>query len=243
MPRDKGQDGKGQEDQLKKTNALIIPTRGRGRLIEPRVLQSLALSSSTDLYLSVDDSDTSDYGWAHKNGVSIITGPNSSMNQALNRAAKELSDSYSYLTFMGDDHIARTQDWDLRLIEALEKTGGFGLAYGNDLLAGKLLPTAVLMDSRIVSSLGYMSPPQLRHMFLDDFWLEIGNRAGCIHYLDHVVIEHLHFSVGKSEKDQIYENTNKNSKNLRDKLIFSLYKLVRLRSDLRKIKSLLPSPS
>lgn len=218
-------------------NAVIIPTRGRGIKIRDRILESKVNSSSSEFFLSVDHDDTSDYAWASVDGVGIVSGTNSCMNEALNRAAKKLCFQYEFLTFMGDDHVARTKDWDLKLICAAEALGPASLAYGNDLLAGESLPTAIMVDSKFVQRLGYMAPPVLRHMFLDDFWLEIGSRSKKLAYISDVVLEHLHFSVGKSESDATYENTNQNVKNLRDKFAYSLYKLIRLNRDLRKLAS------
>jgi hypothetical protein len=92
--------------------------------------------------------------------------------------ALELCDKYSFLTFMGDDHIARTKDWDVRLMSSASDLGPASLAYGNDLLAGQSLPTAILVDSRFVKTLGFIAPTRLNHMFLDDFWLAIGSGSG-----------------------------------------------------------------
>jgi hypothetical protein len=80
-----------------------------------------------------------------------------------------------------------------------------------------------------------MAPTGLRHMFLDDFWLEIGSRSKKLAYLEEVVLEHLHFSVGKSILDQTYEATNQNLKNLRDKFAYRIYKITRLKRDLKKL--------
>jgi hypothetical protein len=218
-------------------NAVIIPTRGRGMKIRDRILESQGNSGSSEFYLSIDEDDSSDYAWASLDGVNIIRGKNKGMNEALNRAATHLCFDYEFLTFMGDDHVARTENWDLNLIYAVEALGPASLAYGNDLLAGESLPTAVLVDSKLVQRLGYMAPPALRHMFLDDFWLELGSRSKKLAYLNDVVLEHLHFSVGKSELDHTYKKTNRNAKNLRDRLAYNLYKLSGLKSDLAKLKS------
>lgn len=216
-------------------NAVIIPTRGRGIRIQERISESLANSTSSDFFLSIDSDDETDYTWVHPMGVRLIQGVNTCMNDALNRAALELCDKYSFLTFMGDDHIARTKDWDVRLMSSASNLGPASLAYGNDLLAGQSLPTAILVDSRFVKTLGFLAPTQLNHMFLDDFWLAIGSRSGKIAYLEDVILEHMHFSAGKSEADATYDKTNQNSKNLRDKFVYFLYRKFSLASDTKKI--------
>lgn len=216
-------------------NAVIIPTRGRGIRIQERISESLANSTSSDFFLSIDSDDDTDYSWAQSMGVKLIQGVNSSMNEALNRAALELCDRYSFLTFMGDDHVARTKDWDLKLMTSAANLGPGSLAYGNDLLAGQSLPTAVLVDSKFVKTLGFLAPTRLNHMFLDDFWLAIGTGSGKIAYLEDVVLEHMHFSAGKSESDATYDKTNQNSKNLRDRAVYFVYKVFNLARDTKKI--------
>jgi hypothetical protein len=102
---------------------------------------------------------------------------------------------------MGDDHRPRTSGWDTQYLEAL-KSNLF--VYGNDLLQGINLPTQVAMRSSVVSTLGYMCPPGLIHMFLDDAWKAWGYGSDSVQYLPEVIIEHLHPSVGKTAEDSQY---------------------------------------
>ncbi len=111
------------------------------------------------------------------------------------------------LGFMGDDHRPRTKGWDRRYVEALAELGT-GLVYGNDLVQGRRLPTQVAMTSDIVAELGWMAPPDLRHLYVDNFWLQLGEAAGCLAYLDDVVIEHLHPAAGTAVEDDGYRAVN-----------------------------------
>jgi hypothetical protein len=138
-------------------NAVIIPTRGRGLKIRDRIVESITNSGSSTFILSVDTDDASDYTWANSEGILVIRGDNRCMNEALNRAASQLCHDYDYLTFMGDDHVARTKDWDVTLMEAAKKLGPASITYGNDLLAGESLPTAVLVDTWHPQDLGICS--------------------------------------------------------------------------------------
>jgi hypothetical protein len=124
------------------------------------------------------------------------------LNQlAVEAAAQE---GVRYIGFMGDDHLPRTASWDGTICEALDELGSAGIVYGNDLFQGPNLPTAVFMHAEIVRTLGYMAPPCLRHMFLDNFWLELGRSAGTIRYLPDVIIEHMHPEAGKAPEDDNY---------------------------------------
>jgi hypothetical protein len=158
-------------------------------------------------------------------------GPRLRMNGTLNAAAVENADKYKYIGFMGDDHRTRTYQWDRKVLEALEN---HNVVYGNDLLQGENLPTAVFLRSEIVRKLGYMSPPSLTHLYLDNFWLELG-RATSIKYLPNVIIEHLHPAAGKSEWTEAYLEVNDQALYQKDKQAFDEYMAMQFASDLDKL--------
>jgi hypothetical protein len=107
--------------------------------------------------------------------------------------------------FMGDDHRIYTEGWDQTLAMA---AGPAGIAYGDDLNMGHRLPTAVVMSADLVRLTDYMAPPQLGHLYVDNYWLELGRALGTIAYCPQVVIEHLHPSLGKSPDDEQYRRVN-----------------------------------
>jgi hypothetical protein len=109
---------------------------------------------------------------------------------------------------MGDDHRPRpaAMPWDARIRTCL--SGGPGIVYGNDLLQGEAMATAVAMTSDIVETLSYMAPPALVHLCLDLCWIDWGKGMGRITYLDDMVIEHLHPAASKAEMDAGYEEVN-----------------------------------
>ena len=111
----------------------------------------------------------------------------------------------THIAFMGDDHRVRSCGWDHWLAKA---AGEWGVAYGNDLLRGAELPTAVVMSADIVRVLGKMAPAELWHMYCDDYWAALGRELGSLTYLDDIVIEHMHPSAGKAEVDESYLQTN-----------------------------------
>jgi len=111
----------------------------------------------------------------------------------------------THIGFMGDDHRVRTPGWDRMLALA---AGDWGVAYGDDLLQGPRLPTAVVMAADLVRVLQKMAPFELRHMYCDDYWLRLGHGLDRIRYLHDVVIEHMHPSAGKAELDESYRQTN-----------------------------------
>ena len=129
------------------------------------------------------------------------------MAKPLNFAANLYADKYRHFAFLGDDHRPRTKNWDVLFINALDELGT-GLVYGNDLLQGENLATAVAMTGDIVQALGGMVPPDMIHLYLDNFWMTLGKDLNALRYIPEVVLEHLHPVAGKAEWDEGYREVN-----------------------------------
>jgi hypothetical protein len=163
----------------------------------------------------------------------------SGMVAALNEAALAATKRpYEALGFLGDDHRPRTPGWDERFLAELRRLGT-GLVYGNDLLQGEAMPTAVAMTADIVRALGYMAPPALGHLNVDIAWLRWGKAVDRIVYLDDVVIEHVHPAAGKVPLDAEYERVNSITQVAFDGHAWDLYVHETLEADVEKIRALL----
>ena len=210
---------------------VIVPTRKRPEQCDQllKAFQETALIS--DIVFGIDDDDDSQYSDAVKDRAHWA--PRLRMGGTLNLIAQKNADKYKWLAFMGDDHRPRTKAWDLLL--AAELKGDPGIAYGNDLLQGGNLPTACVMSSDIVQKIGYMVPPTLIHMYMDNFWLDMGRALGNLRYREDVVIEHLHPLAGKAAWDESYKETNAENQYSQDAMAYHSYKSVQFGQDVRKI--------
>ncbi len=224
--------------------ALLVPSRGRPDNAR-RLLHACAdTASDVVVFIGVDSNDPKFFQYLeiateHLVPGTVVVLPSETSNGtgmvgALNWLAQSHAQDYEMIAFMGDDHIPVTPNWDVELCHSIRMQGG-GLAYGNDLLQGEALPTAVVMESRIPKVLGYMAPPVLEHLWVDNFWLQLGQGIGQISYLGDVVIEHLHPGVGKAEWDQEYARTGSSDKDQRDKKAFEEYCKYQLQADVRKL--------
>lgn len=211
----------------------IVPTRNRNHKTKELVDEFFKTSSHSDLLFGLDDDDEMNYDRIP--GVMYEVNPRLRLNGTLNLLANKYCNQYEYICFMGDDHRPRTENWDLKLYESI-KDKNYGIAYGNDLIKGWKLPTAVFLDSRIIQKLGYMAPPILTHLFLDDFWRDLGNNLGTLVYSENVVIEHMHFIRGKSELDEIYEEVNSKEMKHKDRDAYEKYLKENFGHDLGKLK-------
>lgn len=187
----------------------ICPSRNRPANIA-RLLNAWDDTGATaDLIVAVDDDD--DHLPAYRELFTdlsdrhiLTVGPREKLGPTLNRLATEYAPDYDAVGFLGDDHIPRTPRFDQRLADVLDG----GLAYGNDLFQGEKLATAVLQSSRIITTLGQFHPPGLVHLYLDDYWIALGKGIGRLTYCPDVILEHVHFTNGKSVHDQTYAEAN-----------------------------------
>lgn len=200
---------------------VIVPSRGRPHTVAElgRAFQDTC-SEYTRLLFVIDGCDPAavDYRFAWEEqrrrgwgaSTEIFSQPHGTMVTALNAGAARVLEAYPQveaIAFMGDDHRPRTEGWDVRYLEALRTLPGF--VYGDDLLQGPNLPTQVAISARVVRALGHMAPPVLTHLFVDNYWRDLGRTAGCITYLPDVVIEHVHPVAGKAPWDEGHRRVNR----------------------------------
>ena len=214
------------------TNLVIIPARGRPDKAKVAFDALKNLSKISDFMIGLDDDDAHNY--PELDGVIREVNPRLKMNGTLNLLSTKYADKYETITFMGDDHLVRTEGWDEKLYEPI-KNRGFGIAYGNDLFQGENLPTMVMMSTNIIKELGFMAPPKLIHLFMDNFWKVFGQVLGCLDYKADVVIEHMHFMAGKSSSDAQYLEVNSSDVSNHDALAFKEYAESQLKDDAIKV--------
>jgi hypothetical protein len=191
---------------MKNKILVIVPSRsagtGREQNVERFIQHWLYFTEGhSDLCISLDEDDQHHY--ERYQGVIYTVNPNERLVPKLNTASLRFIAEYEYIAFFGDDHIIKSA-WESEMISHFESTGGVGIAYGNDLLQGERLPTAVCMTSNIIQQLGYMIPPVLLHMYADNFWVDLGKATECIQYFPDIIWEHCHPDNGKAQRDAQY---------------------------------------
>lgn len=211
--------------------AVLVPTRGRpgnaARLAQA-FRDTDALNAVVVFVADADDPELPAYRRLLDEGeiprLMIHDKPGGQgLCYPLNYAARRYAELYEAVGFMGDDHLPRTRGWDDRVREALDSLEP-RIVYGNDLLQGPNLPTAVFMQSRLVGAMGVMAPQVMRHLYLDNFWKELGERLGGLRYLDDVIIEHLHPVNGKADWDEGYRRVNASAADQADREAWEAYR-------------------
>lgn len=210
---------------------IIVPTRGRPANAQ-RLIHEIGRTSvlRPEVHFAVDDDDDSLYEYKQlfteaKDFISpVVTysvGPRVFVGPTLNRVVANAERRFRWFAFMGDDHVPETPGWDMHLIEPLGKVG---ISYGNDLFQGANLPTQVVMTANLVRWMGYMVPPTLKHLYLDNFWKELGQQLGVLHYVSDVIIRHYHYQAGLAEHDQTYAEANSGERWSEDTAAWEAYR-------------------
>lgn len=226
---------------------VIVPSRGRPqnllRLLSAWESTRRMSSVKAELWAIIDHDDPCrrDYESLLSDtrpyfDIYIPAPPRTPIGPLLNELARKLKWDAQRIGFMGDDHMPRTDCWDGAIVDALDLLGS-GIVYGNDLLQGEKLPTAAFMTSDIVRQLGGMCPPTLEHLYIDNYWLELGRAMGRLRYLPEVVIEHLHPAAGKAQQDQTYAEANAPDRDRRDRAAFEVWRRDGLAADVAKLRA------
>lgn len=216
---------------------LAVPSRERPGNID-RLISTMAAMCQGETKLVVgldtDDPRRRQYPQAAPGGPFFYE-VQSGMRQVvawINYLAVKYAGEYDIIGHVGDDNVFQTPGWDLAIADALTKTP---FAFGNDLYPrppGSLC-CHIFARSEVVTRLGYLGPPVLRHMYVDPVWMAWGKATG-ITYLHDVHIEHLHYSNGKGSYDNSYAAST--AMMTPDFLAYGEYcRSGRLNEDIRKI--------
>lgn len=199
----------------------------------------LSKTKTSDVIVALDEDDHETY--TRYENVRYVIGPKPiklGVNEKLNRIANLVKDDYDYIMWASDDIIVQTEGWDTLLVEAIKNVPN-GISFPDDLLRREKLPSnGTCFDSNIVRKLGYLAPPVLLHLFIDNFWKMLGETLKTLRYCPNVVVDHQHYSNGKSEKDFIYQEVNADWMYEHDRTNLALYRANEFSHDLRKLQSL-----
>ena len=218
------------------SNLVILPTRSRPDSAERCINALKEHSVLSDFVIAIDDDQADLY--PRLDGVTYEVNPRLRMNGTLNLVANKYADKYETIFFLGDDHLVQTPNWDEYLSKAIAHKG-YGLAYGNDLLQRHQLATAVMMSTNIIKAVGYMAPPKLVHLYMDNYWMILGQRLGTLWYFDNVIVEHLHPVAGKVAWDEQYREANSDEVANKDRMELHRYMEEDFATELEKITTAL----
>jgi len=210
--------------------ATIVPTFQRNQNHLDLIDSFLKFSKNSMLFFVLEKRDEHNYKKVIHPRIVYLSADNSCMAEALNYGFNQVKDLFDYIGFMGDDHRFRTP-----FEKGIEQANSV-VVYGNDLLQRQNLPTQVWVKADFLKAIGYFCPPNFKHLYLDNTWLEWGRRLG-ITYLENVIVEHLHPASGKVANDENYDRVNSPEMYSHDKQAFDNYLANNFENDIKKYES------
>jgi hypothetical protein len=197
--------------------SLLLPTRDRPQLARQALTSVLETADRPDrleviLYVDEDDGPSQDITCAGLKVVKLIR-PRDRMG-AITQACYAAATG-RYVMLWNDDVVCRSRGWDTEIQTRLQAyADGVALVWGNDLFRGDTLPSHPIMPRTTCELMGGVCPRQYHRDYIDTHLYDIfctlrqlGHDR--LIYLPHVLFEHRHFEVGKSDFDSTYKKCRK----------------------------------
>jgi hypothetical protein len=146
--------------------------------------------------LIIDDDDYKNYrGIELPKGWEKVSIPRVFLSHKLNAGVARKPNEPWY-GILNDDHVPITADWDLKLVEACKP-----MTWPQDNYRGRI--STLVIDGDLVRTLGWISPPELNHFYIDDVHELLAECLGCKR-LEEVTVSHEHVNAGRMAKDKTW---------------------------------------
>jgi hypothetical protein len=214
--------------------SLLHPSRGRPEKSFETVQKWIqrAGNVSIELIVSLDDDDPELQGYREMHVSLLEINKNRSAVDAINNAAKKARGNI--LIVVSDDTDC-PENWAVDLLKCVEGKTDF-IAKTNDGIQ-KWIITMPIMDRAYYNRFGYVYYPGYLHMFCDTELSCVADLTG--RRIDiPLTFEHLHYSVGKSNKDSVSEKAD-STWTQGESLFLERYKRI---FDLKEISGTITSP-
>ena len=202
--------------------SILTPTRNRPNNCD-RFIKSLyettQYTGTLELLFYVDSDDPAkdiykeiEERWQNNFWrVEFVIGEPMSVSKSWNIIAKK---SLGDIMIMGnDDLVYKTVRWDSKLMAKLiELDNPYYLTWFNDGINGNRHCAFPVISREWYEALGYFSPGVFNFGYNDTWVYDIAKRVGKLNYMSEILVEHLHFSVGKSNMDDTYARNRSQEK-------------------------------
>lgn len=187
---------------------LLGATRKRPLLLQRMFDSAIETAKHQDLiemsiYVDKDDLETQEHLKTMKGNIQVTVGERIVLSDMWNKAYKKAN--ADILMGCSDDLIFRSKDWDEKIINIFNQyEDKIVLVHANDLIQGIRITTVPFLHRRWVETLGYFLPPYFSCDRADVWLTEISKALNRRIYLPDMVIEHMHYSIGKAKYDETY---------------------------------------
>ena len=201
---------------MKKHISVLIPSRNRPQSLK-ELCESLFTNASNPnqieviVYFDLDDSHIpeciayfNDLSSRYINPIKTIIGPKLVLSDYNNKLL-QIASSDIFMN-LGDDMRCRTKVDKINAIQIIEKyPDNINFVYVDDGYWGPNLATHQVLHRNYVDCLGYFSPPFFDFGYADTWMFQVAQKVGRIEFLP-ILFEHMHYSIGKGEFDQTYQD-------------------------------------
>lgn len=221
---------------------LVLASRGRYEKAKTAYVSwALTTSGQSELLFAVDEDDDPRYQRIAdgRPDVTLSIMPPKRVGPAIDARIMPVAqnEERTLIGIMGDDNRILTVGWEYTMLDAVAAAGGTGIFYPDDGHQKGKLATLPFVTPDIILALGYFSLPGLAHYYGDQVLHEIGEAAGCLHYLPNILFDHLHPDAGKAPVDETYRRARACGSG--DTGRFHLWKTREKAKDVAKVKALL----
>lgn len=176
----------------------ILPTRGRPRLLQ-RFLDMSRPKLPGVVIIDLDQVEMYKDLRLPSNWTRMEMSRTNSVKKE--NAAYRRYPASGFYCVLNDDLIARTDDWEAPLLAEAQQ---FLIPWPDDTITADTSISSAFIPGAFCRALGWVSPPMFRHYYIDRVWHHIANELGIARYHPEIVVEHMHFSVKKSDYDTTY---------------------------------------
>lgn len=163
------------------------------------------------------------------------------MVQLSNMAARRLvRKGVDIIGWSADDQIFRTDGWDARVIHEFSNPN-VAFVMTNDLHYGAEKAVNIYTRAEIIKALDWFLYPELQHLYVDNVWVELGNKSNSLVFLQDVIVEHMHPVYGKAKNDAQYDKLHMPENYKRDGEAFEKWKAERMDADAKVVRECLES--
>jgi hypothetical protein len=195
----------------------LVPSRKRPHNLKRFFAALQETRTSTVGYVLVNESEFEDATWRAEY-LRLAPPPNWSFvltrGDSQGDKLREVEDLYrraDWIGLLGDDQVPLTSEWDRKL---LARVLGWNLVSCYDdnwqinERGGRIAGT-ILWSGDLYRAIGYLFPPGMHHVYIDDYLEELGQLSGCWSFAEQavadVVIAHLHYTRKMSDYDETYK--------------------------------------
>lgn len=180
----------------------LLPSRGRPASLARFFDAYRHTGGSTPGVVLVSQWDQPNYGGIDLPlGWSLAVTNHESQGDKLAEIWDQVKDC-AWLGLIGDDCVPMTPGWDKALLDALD--GANFVSCNDDWLAPHRAANCWVMSGELVRRVGYIFPPGLQHLFVDDVWETIGRETRCWACRMDILVKHQHVLAGQAAADDTH---------------------------------------